>query len=72
VYDQTLEVLRSAIDRAKLGNDDRLSALERLDRQARAIDRTLSGPSFDEHIAAEREQSGALGGMSVFGPENPA
>jgi len=69
VYDQTLNVLRAAIDRAKLGEDDRLSALERLDRQARHFDRTLDGPSFDEHVHAERARSGALGGMSVFGPE---
>src|SRR5438270_10871619 len=31
VYDQTLRVLRAAVDRAKLGNDEQLSALRRLD-----------------------------------------
>ena len=72
VYDRTLHVLRDAIDRAKLGQDDRLSALERVDRQARAFDRSVdSGPSFDEHVHAERERSAELGGMSVFGPEPP-
>jgi len=70
VYDRTLHVLRDAIDRAKLGQDDRLSALERLDRQARDFDRTVDGgPSFDDHVHAERERSAELGGMSVFGPE---
>jgi len=69
VYDQTLHVLRGALDRAKLGEDDRLSALERLDRQARAFDRALDGPSFDEYVNAERARSSELGGMSVFGPE---
>ena len=72
VYDQTLSVLRTALDRARLGESDRLSAIERLDRQARAFDRALSGPSFDEHVNAERARSHALGGMSVFGPEPPA
>ena len=70
VYDRTLHVLRDAIDRAKLGQDDRLSALQRLDRQARNVDRLAEGgPSFDEHVRAERERSAELGGMSVFGPE---
>jgi hypothetical protein len=69
VYDQTLSVLRAALDRAKLGQDDRLAALERLDRQARRFDRLVGGPSFDEHVASELDQSGDFGGMSVFGPE---
>jgi hypothetical protein len=69
VYDQTLSVLRAALDRAKLGQDDRLSALERLDRQARQFDRALNGPSFDQHVRSELDQSGDFGGMSVFGPE---
>jgi hypothetical protein len=73
VYDRTLTVLRDAVDRAKLGQDDRLAALERLDRQARDFDRAVdSGPSFDDHVQAERERSAELGGMSVFGPEPPA
>ena len=70
VYDRTLHVLRDALERAKLGQDDRLSALERLDRQARAFDgRVGGGPSFDDHVHAERARSAQLGGMSVFGPE---
>jgi hypothetical protein len=69
VYDQTLSVLRDALARAKLGEDDRLSALERLDRQARQLECSASGPSFDDHVAAERHRSAELGGMSVFGPE---
>lgn len=71
VYDRTLHVLRDALDRAKLGQDDRLSALERLDHQAREFDRALGGgPSFDEHLSRERERSPEFGGMSVFGPES--
>jgi hypothetical protein len=38
VYDQTIAVMRDAVARAKLGNDERLAALRRLDDQARAID----------------------------------
>jgi hypothetical protein len=44
VYDRTIAVLRDAVARAKLGNDERLGALRRLDDQARAIERA-SGPA---------------------------
>jgi uncharacterized protein len=68
VYDETIRVLRSAVDRAKLGNDDKLSAIRRLDEQARLLE-AQSGPTFEEHVARERAASAELGGMSVFGPE---
>jgi hypothetical protein len=42
VYDQTLSVLSQAMARARLGNDDRLWALARLDAQARALERAAS------------------------------
>jgi hypothetical protein len=42
VYDQTISVLSQAVARARLGNDDRLWALERLDAQARALERAAS------------------------------
>jgi len=39
LYDQTISVLRRAIDQAKLGREDRLVAIRALDHQARALDR---------------------------------
>jgi uncharacterized protein len=42
VYDKTISVLREAMARARLGNDDRLWALARLDAQARALERAAS------------------------------
>jgi hypothetical protein len=42
VYDQTLSVLSHAVARARLGNDDRLWALARLDAQARCLERSAS------------------------------
>jgi hypothetical protein len=38
VYDQTIRVLKDAVTRAKLGQEERLAALRRLDAQARGID----------------------------------
>jgi hypothetical protein len=53
VYDSTLRVLRSAVDAAKLGNDERLSAIRELDRQARLLEATATGPSFEALVAEE-------------------
>jgi hypothetical protein len=69
VYDQTLSVLKSAVSTAKLGHEEELSALKRLDEQARILERHVGGPSLDEHLAAERKASHGYGGRSVFGWE---
>lgn len=69
VYDQTIAVLRSAIDRAKLGQDDRLAAIARLDDESRRLEQSARGPSLVEFIAQERRRSAEYGGRSVFGWE---
>ena len=69
VYDETIRVLKSAVQQAKLGREEEMQALKRLDDQARGLERTATGPSFDAFVARERNQSAALGGRSVFGWE---
>jgi hypothetical protein len=69
VYDETITVLKSALARAKLGREEELSALRRLDNQARAIEGLVSGPSTEAFIAKERQNSPLFGGRSVFGWE---
>jgi hypothetical protein len=69
VYDETIAVLRSAVDKAKLGRDERLGALKRLDEQARRLERAAAAPSVEALIAEERRDSPAYGGRSVFGRE---
>lgn len=66
VYDETLRVLRGAVDRARLGEDDRLAAMRRLDDEARWLEAVARGPGFGEFVEAEREASRALGGRSVL------
>jgi hypothetical protein len=55
------------VDQAKLGNDDKLAAVKRLDEQARTLERA-TGATFGEHLKSEREASPGYGGRSVFGP----
>jgi uncharacterized protein len=69
VYDETIRVLKSAVQQAKLGRDEEMQALKRLDDQARQLERTATGPSFEVFVAGERDRSVALDGRSVFGWE---
>ena len=65
VYDETIRVLRSAVDRAKLGNDERLQAIRELDRQARELEASAKGPNFAAYVERERALSPSLGGKTV-------
>lgn len=69
VYDRTIEVMKSAVRKARLGNEEELAAIRRLDDQARRLERAASGPSVPALIAAERASSHEYGGRSVFGWE---
>ncbi len=72
VYDETIRVLREGVDKAKLGQDDKLAAIRRLDEQARRLEAAAAGPSFHEYVERERAMSPSLGGMSVLGPGGAA
>jgi hypothetical protein len=72
VYDQTLAILKTAVSNARLGREEELGALKRLDQQARLLERHADGPNLGAHLAAERDASHALGGRSVFGWESPS
>jgi hypothetical protein len=69
VYDETLRILKNAVQRAKLGREEELGAIRRLDEQARKLDGLVSGPGVEAFIANERARSPMLGGRSVFGWE---
>ena len=59
VYDSTLRVLREAVDAAKLGQAEKLSAIRELDRQARLLEGSVTGPSFEELVASEEPEAPA-------------
>jgi len=71
VLDETIKVWKSAVQKAKLGRDEELDALRRLDDQARELERHATGPALDDLIADERQRSHSYGGRSVFGWEQP-
>lgn len=69
VYDETIRVLKDAIQNAKLGREEEMQAIKRLDDQARRLERTVRGPSVEAYIAGECAASPDLDGRSVFGWE---
>ena len=71
VYDQTIRVLKTAVAKARLGREEELAALKRLDDQARRLERHATGPTFAQLVNQERRDSHAHGGRSVFGWEPP-
>jgi hypothetical protein len=69
VYDETIRVLKAAVQNAKLGREEEMHALKRLDDQSRRLERAAQGPSLDAFVAGERAASPSLDGRSVFGWE---
>jgi hypothetical protein len=69
VYDETIAIMKAAVEKAKIGQDDKLAALKRLDDEARRVERCAGGQPVEDVIAEERRLSHAFGGRSVFGWE---
>ena len=66
-YDESIAVLRGALDAARIGDRDKLDGFARLDRFVRAVEtRYEPRADFEATVAHERRISRSLGGRSVF------
>jgi hypothetical protein len=67
VYDESISVLRRALDAAKLGQSEKMHGMARLDAFARSIE-TERQPEADVNaaIAHDRRVSPTFGGRTVF------
>ena len=66
-YDESLGILRRALDAAKLGHTEKIDGFARLDKFTRAIEsRTQPSAHFDAALAHERTISLSLRGRTVF------
>ena len=66
-YDESLNFLRTSLDRAKLGGADKLDGLRRLENFVRAVETELEPEAdFAAVIAHEKAISASLNGRSVF------
>jgi uncharacterized protein len=66
-YDESISVLRNALDSAKLGDTEKIDGFKRLNHFVRAIEKHFDASArFDEVIRHEKSISKELGGRSVF------
>jgi uncharacterized protein len=67
VYDESISVLRRALDRAKLGDTDKIGGFKRLDGFVRGVEENCApAADFQKTVAHEKAISRSLGGRSVF------
>ncbi len=67
-YDETLSLLRAAVDRAKIGHSDKIKAVKSLTNVAQKLEKSFQpNANFKAVIQKERQDSYKYGGMTVFG-----
>jgi hypothetical protein len=72
VYDETIKVLRNAVEKAKIGNSDKQQAIKSLHQIARNAEKDfVPNMDFEKLIQKERADSWKYGGRTVFGKEKP-
>ncbi|GAA4213564.1 DUF763 domain-containing protein [Pedobacter jeongneungensis] len=72
VYDETIKVLRNAVEKAKIGNSDKQQAIKSLHQIARNAEKDfVPNMDFEKVIQKERAESWKYGGRTVFGKEKP-
>lgn len=68
-YDETLSILRTGLESAKIGHSDKMKAIKSLTDVAQRIEKTFEpNANFKAVIAKERAESYKYGGMTVTGP----
>jgi len=66
-YDESINFLRNSLDRARVGDKDKIDGLKRLERFVNTVETELDPiASFDEVVSHEKAISPSLGGRSVF------
>jgi len=72
VYDETLRVLSNAISKAKIGQTDRLHAIQKLSELSYKAEKDFTpNGNFEELVEKERNESWKYGGKTIFGDEKP-
>lgn len=72
IYDETISALQTAIQKAKIGNSDKLAAIRKLSEiSKRAEENFTPNNNFDALIQKERSQSHLYDGRTVFGKAKP-
>jgi len=68
VYDDTIQVLRKAVDSAKVGQSEKMDAVRRLSRMSEIAEKGFTPTSsLETLLEKERKDSWQYGGRTVFG-----
>lgn len=72
VYDETIQVLRSAVDKSKLGHTDKQEAIRKLSVLSEKLEKDfIPNENFQQVIERERATSWQYGGRTVMGRAKP-
>lgn len=73
VYDQTINVLKTSVEKAKIGHSDKQRAIKSLHQLAAKMEKDFqpAPERFDKIIQKERDDAYKYGGRTVFGKSKP-
>lgn len=72
VFDETISTLQTAINKAKIGNSDKMHAIKKLSEISMDAEKNFTpNENFDALIQKERNESYKYGGRTVFGKAKP-
>lgn len=72
IYDETIDTLQRAINRAKIGNNDKIDAIRKLSEISRKAEESFTpNDNFDALIQREGDESHKYGGRTIFGDAKP-
>lgn len=72
VFDETINTLQTAINRAKIGNSDKQDAIRKLSEIARNAEKDfIPNTNFNALVQKERDESYKYGGRTIFGEAKP-
>jgi hypothetical protein len=72
VYDETINILRTSIEKAKLGANEKQQAIKQLTMLAQDVEKSfIPKPFFEDVVRKEREESYKYDGMTVMGKARP-
>ncbi|WPQ60830.1 DUF763 domain-containing protein [Chitinophaga sancti] len=72
VYDETISVMREAVNKAKIGQNDKQDAIRKLSVLSQQLEKDfIPNERFDEVVERERKDSWRHGGRTIFGKEKP-
>jgi hypothetical protein len=72
VFDETINTLQTAIQRARIGNTEKMDAIRKLSEISRNAEKDFTpNNNFDALIQKERDESYKYGGRTIFGETKP-